>query len=193
MNLGEKISSARKNKGLSQEVLAENCGVSLRTIQRIETNQSKPRPYTLRVITEVLNISIEPFQQNGESEYIKTHSLAKINLINSSALLGVLIPLLNIIVPMILWSQNKENPLVDAKGRKVISFQILWLLFSLVTLLITHSLHYMVTGEFVSGRLPLVIMAYILLVMVNVFFIIKNTIRLKKGDIAIYPSVPNLL
>ena len=71
MNLGEKISLQRKNKGLSQELLAENCGISLRTIQRIENNKSKPRPYTLKVIADALNMQIEEFEQTANSEFSK--------------------------------------------------------------------------------------------------------------------------
>ena len=77
MNLGEKIILERKNKGLSQELLAENCGISLRTIQRIENNKSNPRPYTLKVIADALNIQVEQLEQNDNSESAKDYSLSK--------------------------------------------------------------------------------------------------------------------
>lgn len=192
MNLGEKISLQRKNNGLSQELLAENCGISLRTIQRIENNKSKPRPYTLKVIADALNMQMEEFEQNANSELPQDNSISKINLINSSALIGILIPSLNIIAPALLWSLNKENLLVNEKGKKIISFQILWFLFSLATLLVSHFLHYKITGEFISGRVPIVIVVYILLLLINVFFIIKNSIRLKTENTEIYSFFPNL-
>lgn len=192
MNLGEKISLQRKNKGLSQELLAENCGISLRTIQRIENNKSKPRPYTLKVIAEALNMQIEQLEESFNSELAKDKAIAKINLINTSALLGVLIPLLNIIAPVFLWRLNRQNPLVNEKGRKVISFQILWFLFSLLILLTTHFLNYKITGEFISGRVPMVSVVYILLLLINVFFIVKNSIKLKTENTEIYSFFPNL-
>lgn len=192
MKLGEKISLQRKNKGLSQELLAENCGISLRTIQRIENNKSKPRPYTLKVIADALNMQMEQLEEIDNSELAKNNSISKINLINTSALLGVLIPLLNIIAPVLIWRLNRQNPLVNEKGRKVISFQILWFLFSLLILPTTHFLHYKITGEFISGRVPMVIVVYIILLLVNVFFIIKNAIRLKTGNTEIYSFCPNL-
>ena len=192
MNLGEKISLQRKNKGLSQELLAENCGISLRTIQRIENNKSKPRPYTLKVIADALNMQMEQLEEIDNSELAKNNSISKINLINTSALLGVLIPLLNIIAPVLIWRLNRQNPLVNEKGRKVISFQILLFLFSLLILPTTHFLHYKITGEFISGRVPMVIVVYIILLLVNVFFIIKNAIRLKTGNTEIYSFCPNL-
>ena len=41
--IGKKIRDVRKKKGLSQEELAESAKVNLRTIQRIENNESEPR------------------------------------------------------------------------------------------------------------------------------------------------------
>lgn len=192
MNLGEKISLQRKNKGLSQELLAEICGISLRTIQRIENNKSQPRPYTLKVIADALNMQMEQLEQNVNSELANDNSISKINLINTSALLGILIPLINIIAPILFWRLNRQNPLVNEKGKKVISFQIMWFILSLFILLTTHFLHYTITGEFISGRIPIVIVVYILLLSINVFFVIKNSIKLKAENTEIYPFSPNL-
>lgn len=193
MNLGDKISSQRKTRGFSQELLAETCGISLRTIQRIENNKSNPRPYTLKVIADALNMQMEQLErQNPNSGLEKDFSLSKINLINSSALLGVLIPLLNIIAPVLVWRLNKKHPLVNEKGKKIISFQIIWFLFSLLILLSTHFLHYKMTGEFITGRVPIIFIVYIVLLLINVVFILKNSIRLKRGNTEIYPFFPNL-
>lgn len=192
MYLGEKISSQRKNKGLSQELLAENCGISLRTIQRIENNKSKPRPYTLKRIADALNMQMEQLEESANAQLAKDNSISKINLINTSALLGILIPLSNIIAPVLIWRLYRQNPLVNEKGRKIISFQILWFLFSLLILLTTHFLHYKITGEFISGRVPMVLVVYILLLFVNLFFIIKTSNRLKRGNKEIYSFFPNL-
>ena len=97
---------------------------------------------------------------------------------------------------MIIPNQQKiipfQNPLVNEKGRKIISFQIMWFLFSLLILLTTHFLHYKITGEFITGRVSILFVVYILLLLINVFFIIKNTIRLKKENTEIYPFFPNL-
>ena len=57
--LGKIISKARKDKGLTQEELAELSKVNLRTIQRIENSKSEPRGKTLSLISEALEIDIE--------------------------------------------------------------------------------------------------------------------------------------
>ena len=42
MNLGSRLFSARKNKGLSQETVAEKLGVSRQTISKWETGETLP-------------------------------------------------------------------------------------------------------------------------------------------------------
>lgn len=57
MNIvAKKISETRKAKGLTQEELAEKSKVNLRTIQRIENNESEPRGKTLNLICDALQI-----------------------------------------------------------------------------------------------------------------------------------------
>src|SRR5690554_4138855 len=54
--IAKKISETRKIKGLTQEQLAEQAKINLRTIQRIENSESEPRGKTLNLICEVLEI-----------------------------------------------------------------------------------------------------------------------------------------
>lgn len=191
MTLGEKISSQRRSKGLSQELLAEHCGISLRTVQRIERDKSLPRPYTLKVIAEALGVPVAQLESTA-NPMVSKEWLSRLNLINSSALLGILIPLLNIIVPFILWRRNRGNLLVNEKGKKIVSFQILWFLCTLSVLLATHFFHYQLTGQFMTGRIPAVAVAYIVLLFTNMFFIVRNSLRLKDKNTEIYRFVPNL-
>lgn len=48
--LGKKIIELRLRKGMTQTELANQCNVSLRTIQRIESAEVSPRSYTLKMI-----------------------------------------------------------------------------------------------------------------------------------------------
>lgn len=54
-DLGEKILELRLAKGLTQTELADECNVSLRTIQRIEAAEVMPRSYTIKLIFDTLN------------------------------------------------------------------------------------------------------------------------------------------
>ena len=55
INCGKRISELRKAKGLTQKELAEQCKISERTLQRIESGAVTPRAYTVRVINAALN------------------------------------------------------------------------------------------------------------------------------------------
>ncbi|SHJ48799.1 protein of unknown function [Hymenobacter daecheongensis DSM 21074] len=61
-----RIQSIRKSKGLSQELLAEQSGVSLRTIQRVEQGETMPRGYTLQALAAALGVELEAFRPAPE-------------------------------------------------------------------------------------------------------------------------------
>lgn len=52
----QKISELRFERGMTQGELANATGISLRTIQRIESGQVKPRAYSLKKIAEALKV-----------------------------------------------------------------------------------------------------------------------------------------
>lgn len=56
--IAKKISETRKIKGFTQEELAEQAKINLRTIQRIENAESEPRGKTLNLICTVLEIDV---------------------------------------------------------------------------------------------------------------------------------------
>ena len=56
-NLAKGVKVLRKAKGLSQEELAENSGLSLRTIQRVENKETEPSVDTLKRISTALDIT----------------------------------------------------------------------------------------------------------------------------------------
>lgn len=53
--LGKKIAEQRKSKRFTQEELAEKSKLNIRTLQRIESGEVKPRAYTLKMILSVLD------------------------------------------------------------------------------------------------------------------------------------------
>jgi len=56
-SISNRAKEFRKNKGLTQEQLAEDAQLNLRTIQRIENNESTPRGDTLKRISDSLKVS----------------------------------------------------------------------------------------------------------------------------------------
>ncbi|MEQ9404698.1 MAG: helix-turn-helix transcriptional regulator [Cyclobacteriaceae bacterium] len=55
--LAERIKQHRKINGFSQEQLAQNSGLNLRTIQRIENGETVPRGDSLRRLAQALHTS----------------------------------------------------------------------------------------------------------------------------------------
>ncbi|WP_439556792.1 helix-turn-helix domain-containing protein, partial [Dyadobacter sp.] len=59
LTVADQIRALRKSRGFSQETLAENAGINLRTLQRIEAGNVEPRGETLRLLAQAMNVSIE--------------------------------------------------------------------------------------------------------------------------------------
>lgn len=67
-SLGERIAIIRKQKGLSQEALSERAGINLRTLQRIEKNETAPRGNTMQMLCSALNVPIEELVDYGKQD-----------------------------------------------------------------------------------------------------------------------------
>ena len=129
--IGEKIKELRKKKGLSQEELAELAKVNLRTIQRIEKNESEPRGKTLNLICEVLEINIEDILDYGklnDSNFLFFYHLSVISFL--------VIPIGNIILPLILWLTKKDKIIgLNEVGKNLINFQIIWTILTFTSVI----------------------------------------------------------
>ncbi len=195
MSLGEKITSLRKSKGISQELLAENSRVSLRTIQRIESGISTPRLYTIKVIATALDVEVDYLNLDEQSDQTLTQhraDLESIRLINLSALAVVIVPFSNIILPVLIWNRNRNYPLVDEIGRKIISFQILWMVITILVLVATRLLQVSLTGSVAIGHFPLFSVLYFLLVFTNLLFIIRSAFQLQTEVSRLFFFIPRL-
>ena len=67
--LGRKILELRKQKGLTQEELVEQCNINVRTIQHIEAGEVTPRSFTLKTILNVLGEDLENLQESETSPF----------------------------------------------------------------------------------------------------------------------------
>ena len=144
--LAGNISDSRKKLGLSQEALAEKANVSLSTIQRIEKGTVKPRPFTLKVLAETLDLDIsELISKPTENENSKLISSA-LKKMNLSSLLLVFVPFINLIIPILLWKKSKEIKSKNSVAGKIISFQLLWSIVAIIGMVITLFLSNLLFG-----------------------------------------------
>ncbi len=124
--ISEKIVYYRKLRGITQEELAEKTGLSVRTIQRIESADVDARLYTLKSIADALSISMDAF--NAPPSQKAKGQLASIHF---SALIGFLFPLGNIIIPLIFWLYKKDQvDGMDRHGKAVVNAQISYMILS---------------------------------------------------------------
>lgn len=87
--LGDNILKLRKSKGLSQEKLGEQIGVTRQTISNWELGETTPNPEQLKLLSKELNISIdelleivdfddlEKTEQNIQKYFIKLRETQK--------------------------------------------------------------------------------------------------------------------
>ncbi|WP_327018064.1 DUF4870 domain-containing protein [Croceibacter atlanticus] len=169
-NIGKKIKEARKQKALSQEELADTAKVSLRTIQRIETNQNEPRGKTLKLICEALQLDIEDLGVYG-----KEHDNSYHIILHLSVLSMIVMPLGNIILPIIIWLPKKNKIIgLNKLGLNLLNFQITWTLFTfgvIILATILKMLHY--------GGSTLLLYTVVALYAFNCMLAIISAIRLK--------------
>jgi transcriptional regulator with XRE-family HTH domain len=93
-NLGKRISELRKVNGLTQEELAEQCKISARTLQRIESGVVTPRAYTVRVIFSALKKDNSFMRLRFEHLYqylkdlfnLKINTMKKISILSAATL-----------------------------------------------------------------------------------------------------------
>ena len=173
--LGQKIKTLRTSKGLSQEELAQQAGISLRTVQRIENDEAEPRGDTLIRLAAVLNVKPEEL---AEAEKPEPGNKNHIALLNLSALAFIAFPLLGVLVPLMLWSFNKgKMKNIDEAGKKLLNFQISWCIAVLVVTIGTIAEGIISTGNIGVDLLSTVIFGLYGMYILNFVFVISNTIR----------------
>lgn len=67
MTLGEKLKETRKQAGISQEQLSEKLGVSRSAVAKWETDNGIPDIDNLKVLSKLLNVSIDYLLDDGEA------------------------------------------------------------------------------------------------------------------------------
>jgi transcriptional regulator with XRE-family HTH domain len=170
-NLANKIKELRIKKGFSQERLADDTQLSLRTIQRIEKGETEARGDTLQRLAGSLNSSIE--ELTGSAENVDRRLLAVLNL---SALSFIVFPLFGIIAPLVTWALVKEKtkPIEEA-AKRLLNFQISW---CIITGIIYSAFFFNIplpAFHFI-GRPELIMLGIAILYFINFVFIVINTL-----------------
>lgn len=170
-----KLKIVREQKNLTQEELSEKSGISVRTIQRIESGIA-PKGHTLKALSKTLEILETELTDKTEEKRVveKPEELIvksqteigidfqKIKLINLSSILFVMLPPLNILVPLLLFYALKQK---NHLTRQIISLQIIWTILAPIIFML---------GILLKLGRSFTIVILIIIVLSNVFLILRN-------------------
>ena len=176
-----KLKNIRESQNLTQEELSEKSGISVRTIQRIEAGQ-EPKGYTLRVLAQTLEISEKELQNTSSETEVeqsivhqpnneKTEEIdfSKVKFINLSSLPFVVLPVLNIVFPVILMYVLKmKHPII----KQIISVQILWTIIAPIVFMI---------GIFLKLGRQFTLALIVVIILSNLFIIIRNAMEIDRS------------
>lgn len=168
-SLGKNLVYQRKLKGYTQEKLSDKTGVTVRTIQRIEKDEVNPHLETIHMLAEGLEIRVDDLiiLHNPKEETIQLKWLL---IMHGLPLIGLVIPLFNIMASIFLWVHKREDsPVYDKNGRAIINFQLT------ITLMFILSFISLVTVEGYGFLFFMLVIPFALItMMINILFVLKG-------------------
>jgi transcriptional regulator with XRE-family HTH domain len=151
MTLQHRIILARQQKGLTQEELANQAGLSIRTVQRIESGESIPRSFTLKAIAAALGQSYEQLTAQETAILAAPSSDARhfLELFNLSCFSFIVVPWIHFLIPRyLLKKQNELDERAVEQGRKIIRQQVYWVIALHLLMLLTLAYNYIQVSVF---------------------------------------------
>ena len=183
-HLAIRLKELRNQKGMSQEVLADESGLSLRTIQRIENGETNPTGDSLKRLSSALNVNPDEL-----IDWAIKEDKRYLIFLNLSALTFLFFPMLGILVPFILGRSRKGKiKNINKLGKDLINFEITWSIF----LFFIPFLMFLFTkiGLLESLTLNIIFTVTGIMYFINLFFILLNTLRISnEKDVIYYPLI----
>ena len=167
------VKELRNQQNFTQAELAEKSGLSLRTIQRIESGVI-PKGYTLKALSTALQVN--PSQLTSDVEFT-FHERKILRLMNLSIFGFFVFPFGNILFPLYIWRKNKKSRMVHSIGAKVINMQILWSFLLCVGLSMSPFLD---RGSFTY--LPLILVILFIALIINACIVTYTAYQFQKGN-----------
>ncbi len=170
------LKAIREQKNLTQEELSERSKISVRTIQRIEAG-TEPKGHTLRALAKVLETDEQALLNKPAEEHVEKEIVIQapadinytlIKIINLSSLPLILLPPLNILLPLFLMFKLKQK---NTLARQIISVQIVWTIMAPVVFML---------GIFLKLGRQFTLVLIILIVLSNIFIILRNAAAIDK-------------
>lgn len=196
MELSQKIVTARKKKGLTQEQLADLTNITVRTIQRIESGESIPRSYTLKAIAGTLDIPFDTLITTEPEPAKETDTITVpagpsaeengryfLQMLCLSCFTYLVIPFVHFLVPgYLLKKSNEQNPKIVAFARRVVRVQLFWKSALWLIMLLTLAYNIIVAIYFERTWLLNYLLPFFIMYLLNALIITNSLLRVKKTD-----------
>ncbi len=172
------VKNKREQHGYTQDELANKTGLSLRTIQRLESSNKEPKGHSLTMISAIFNMKPSVLQEAFKDiEQIKKTETTTVRLINLSVLSCLGIPFGNLIVPILLWRKNRQSKFVDEIGKRIINFQIMWSVILAILLILSP----FISHEFFSN-FPLILLVLFAGYVFNIVIVCHTAMKLQRDN-----------
>lgn len=191
--LAQKIKTLRNRSGNSQEELAEKTGLSLRTIQRIENGETKPRGDSLKRLAFVFDVAPDEIL-----DWTVQKDNGFLTSLNLSALSYIIFPLLGILVPLVIWISKKDKiHNLNRIAKDLLNFQITWtmlLFLGYIGIFLSTVYRMNITGvvnpAIISSQVMFNLIFLGIMYSFNFILIIINSVRINKGKpVHYYPKI----
>ncbi|MGB1042900.1 MAG: DUF4870 domain-containing protein [Tenacibaculum sp.] len=134
--LGKRLKYQRTLKGFTQEALSEKSTVGVRTIQRIEKEETTPHLQTVQLLANGLEVALDELMliDNPNEETIQKKWML---LLHATPFLGFIIPFANIFFPLFLWIHKaNDNGIYNNHGKAIINFHCSIVIYFIASLLL---------------------------------------------------------
>lgn len=199
MDLPHTIITARKKKGLTQEQLAELTHVTVRTIQRLEAGESKPRAFTLHAIAAVLDIPFDQMAVTPKDEpvtapqpvptpvvYNEEESRHILQAVCLSCFSYLVLPFIHFLLPKYILRQAKAaSPEVVARARAIIRRQLLWKISLWLLMLGTLAWNIVMAVYFQKTLLVNYLLPFFIMYFLNAAMITYDYMRTRQSRLTI--------
>lgn len=197
----------RKSKQYSQQELADASNISVRTIQRIEAGLSSGSPYVIKTLCKALEIGIEELtitatsnemvecnEETNETKNLlpKNNNPDIVKWMNLSALSVILFPLLNLILPSLIYWRKRKSLCDTSKPLKLLSFQLVWSILTLLLLIFIPAIIHALFGQFEVSGFPIFTWVYFICVAINVVITLHSATKIVRDE-PILESIPSIL
>ena len=148
MTIGQRICELRKERGYSQEYIAEQLNVSRQAVSKWETDQCAPDTYNLIALSELFGVSVEYLATGKQAEAVPQTGMGPLSMRQIAGLVLMTVCLLSSMLALVLQTPvlfafsallviGAIALLVNAKHAALIALWAQWVLVTVVIMVAT--------------------------------------------------------